>query len=506
MNFFINSDLSNLSSGIEHAQLKRLRLFQQFGQPAKILTTYYRNNWAEGPGRFGLTTNDVLNIFDYFGHNIHVHHRPNHIAQFCRHHQYQILQNLGRQGVEQGYLVQTADGQKAVVRVYIPDQQVISVAFGNETSKRTTYAEGYDTRGFLSIKYYFGTQGKLTKQEIVNDQGQVFCTEIFNRSGTKVLYTDLIFRGQTQRFHDLPTLQAYFLDQVNQDYTGKNLFISDRYECTEGLGRMQTPATKVVFIHSHFITHFDGDVLTDKLNYNYEFGLTHPQKFDLFICPTEQERSDIQRRFPNIEHQVVAIPGGYTKNNWSPVAIQQRDANQIMMVARISAEKQIPQALLILQRVLNHLPHVHLDIYGGVTSTEEYQLVQAQIQALHLQGAVRLKGNIDNLSHYYDQARVLLSTSNTEGFCLSLLEALDHGVPVVGYDCRYGNKEIIQDGSNGYLISLNDLQQATQRVIQILTNSTLAQKLSTQAYQSAKQFAAPQLWSRWQKVLQRSNL
>lgn len=177
-----------------------------------------------------------------------------------------------------------------------------------------------------------------------------------------------------------------------------------------------------------------------------------------------------------------------------------------MMVACISAEKQIPQALLILQGVVNHLPHVHLDIYGSVTSTTEYQLVQTQIQALHLQASVRFKGNIDNLSHYYYQARVLLSTSNTEGFCLSTLEALDHGAPVVGYDCRYGNNEIIQDGSNGYLILLNDLQQPTQRVIQILTNSTLAQKLSTQAYQSAKKFSTPQLWSRWQKVLQRSNL
>lgn len=81
---------------------------------------------------------------------------------------------------------------------------------------------------------------------------------------------------------------------------------------------MQTSATKAVFIHSHFITHFDGNILTDKLNYNYEFCLTHPQKFDLFICPTEQERSDSHRRFPNIDHQVVEIPGGYTKNNWSP--------------------------------------------------------------------------------------------------------------------------------------------------------------------------------------------
>lgn len=78
---------------------------------------------------------------------------------------------------------------------------------------------------FYRFKYYFGIQGKLKKQNIVNDQGQVFCTEVFNRSGTKVLYTDLTLRRQTQRFHDLSTLQAYFLDQVNQDYAGKNLFI-----------------------------------------------------------------------------------------------------------------------------------------------------------------------------------------------------------------------------------------------------------------------------------------
>ncbi|MGL5884958.1 MAG: hypothetical protein ACRCY2_02900, partial [Bombilactobacillus sp.] len=111
MNFFVNVDLSNPSSGIEHSEIKRLRLFQKYHQPAKIVTTFYRNNWTAGPGKFGVDVQDVINIFDYLGENESDFYQKNTIVEYCQTNHYLQTRFLGKEKDELGYLVTTSDGR-----------------------------------------------------------------------------------------------------------------------------------------------------------------------------------------------------------------------------------------------------------------------------------------------------------------------------------------------------------------------------------------------------------
>ena len=43
MLFFLNDNIQRNKSGIEHAQIKRLHLFEKYHQPAKIVTRQYSN-------------------------------------------------------------------------------------------------------------------------------------------------------------------------------------------------------------------------------------------------------------------------------------------------------------------------------------------------------------------------------------------------------------------------------------------------------------------------------
>lgn len=47
MLYFLNDNFQENKSGIEHAQLKRLKLFKHFNQPAKIVTRQYSNEFAQ---------------------------------------------------------------------------------------------------------------------------------------------------------------------------------------------------------------------------------------------------------------------------------------------------------------------------------------------------------------------------------------------------------------------------------------------------------------------------
>ncbi|WKN28265.1 hypothetical protein MUB42_03325 [Apilactobacillus kunkeei] len=66
MNFFLNSSFNEKNSGIEHAQLKRAKLFEKFGEDYRLvfrewnpLLHFYLNN-------NGISDKYILNIFDYF--------------------------------------------------------------------------------------------------------------------------------------------------------------------------------------------------------------------------------------------------------------------------------------------------------------------------------------------------------------------------------------------------------------------------------------------------------
>lgn len=499
MNFFVNVDLSNPSSGIEHSEIKRLRLFQKYHQPAKIVTTFYRNNWAAGPGKFGVDVQDVINIFDYLGENENDFYQKNTIVEYCQKNHYLQTRFLGQEKDELGYLVTTSDGRQALVRASADTKQVLSVAFAPLGSKTPNYGEAYDTRGFLSAKYYYDQKGHVKKQEVINTQGKTFCTQVFKDEKHVALYK-LNFRGHKYNFQDLRNFQAFFFDHLNQDYGENNLFISDRYECNEALCRMQTAARKGVYIHNQFGSDPRGNPLTGGLNYNYSFALEHADLFDFLICPSRTEKSEINQRF-HLGDKVRAIPGGFAQTEISQVPLTHRDRYRIMMVARISSEKQLSQAIQILQLVRKTLPQAHLDIFGGITEIKEYDRIKGLIAVNNLRHAVKLCGVKSDLNAEYDRAALLLLTSISEGFPLTFLEAVSHGLPLVAYDCRYGPRDIIQDGSNGYLIQQDAPEEAAQKIIKIMSDSSLQENLCQGSYQTAVQFDAQHIWQLWQNII-----
>lgn len=69
----------------------------------------------------------------------------------------------------------------------------------------------------------------------------------------------------------------------------------------------------------------------------------------------------------------------------------------------------------------------------------------------------------------YQQASVFVLTSNEEGLGIVLLEAMACGIPVVATRCG-GPDGVIADGSNGYLVGLDDARAMADRVLRLLSD------------------------------------
>ena len=98
----------------------------------------------------------------------------------------------------------------------------------------------------------------------------------------------------------------------------------------------------------------------------------------------------------------------------------------------------------------------------------ERTALETQVHALGLEGRVLLPGYKSDPAPYYARADLFVLSSDHEGFGNVIVEALDHGVPVVSTDCPSGPREILQEGKYGTLVPVGDVDALAQAMLATL--------------------------------------
>ena len=86
-------------------------------------------------------------------------------------------------------------------------------------------------------------------------------------------------------------------------------------------------------------------------------------------------------------------------------------------------------------------------------------------------------------------AACVISTTRREAMPLTLLETLAVGTPVVVYDIRYGPREIVRDGVDGFVVPANDIKAAARAVVRLLTEPELRNRMSRAAREVTTRFS-----------------
>lgn len=89
-----------------------------------------------------------------------------------------------------------------------------------------------------------------------------------------------------------------------------------------------------------------------------------------------------------------------------------------------------------------------------------------------------LPGNVNNVEDYYARAKVYIHAATYEPFGLVLLEAMAAGLPVVCLDGG-GNRDIIEEGKNGYFISEQNPELFADKIIELIQDKEMYQHIST---------------------------
>lgn len=112
---------------------------------------------------------------------------------------------------------------------------------------------------------------------------------------------------------------------------------------------------------------------------------------------------------------------------------------------------------------------IHLTIIG---EGEERISLESQIAKLNLKEQISLIGMQDNIPEFLWLADVYVHSALTEGFGLTLLEAMAAGLPVVTLDGG-GNRDLIQNGINGFLIDKENSKLFADKIMEVVDNSTI---------------------------------
>jgi len=105
-----------------------------------------------------------------------------------------------------------------------------------------------------------------------------------------------------------------------------------------------------------------------------------------------------------------------------------------------------------------------------------------------LVNALGLENNIHFLGYRKDMVQLLkisdlaVSSSTQEGLPVNIMEAMYVGLPIVATDCR-GNRDLIENGCNGYIIGFSDSELLVNRVVRLSKDKKL---VDTTAHKSQK--------------------
>ncbi|PIC87805.1 N-acetyl-alpha-D-glucosaminyl L-malate synthase BshA [Sporosarcina sp. P20a] len=117
-----------------------------------------------------------------------------------------------------------------------------------------------------------------------------------------------------------------------------------------------------------------------------------------------------------------------------------------------------------------------------------------------LQDDILFLGKRDDLPELLSISDVMLLLSEKEAFGLVLLEAFACGVPAVA-NAIGGIPEVVEDGVNGFLVELGDVQAVANRVTQLLSDSTLHQQMKRNAMRTVvEEFSSESIVEQYEEL------
>jgi len=187
------------------------------------------------------------------------------------------------------------------------------------------------------------------------------------------------------------------------------------------------------------------------------------------------------------------------KELWNlPIKFNKRNGKSILWIGRASDKmKNLSDTVLIMNEVIKQIPDAMLKIVGSTKGTEDFFIL---IKKYHLENNIKLLGYYSNLDTFYEEADVMIMTSDYEGFPMIMTEAKLHGVPIIMYELPY--LELVRDRRGIFEVSPRDTKATANAIVKILSDDKLRHRMSIESKRSLYPFVFYDIKGAWKEVFE----
>lgn len=491
----INLGIGWASSGVEYAQAYRAELLRKIKQPAKFIFTdlILNENIETFTKNIGFEDNEIIWLYQFFTDiKIAPSTYPLHkVEEKLKNRDYK--KNRGDSSV-----TYTLGGDKRKVVCHLRDTK-------KEYIDRVEY---YYDNNLMKREFYNYTCYTSEYLRKVDGQMRVYLRRFYNEDGT-IAYEQLVdgktelYRLPNQIFYSKLEFFEYFLKKL--DLTAEDTVIMDRAtDIGPVILRNYQPAKLVSVVHAdHFA---ESSTTEDNILWNnfYEYEFDNANKFAAIISSTDAQTNLLEEQFDKYTKQrpnLVTIPVGSLDKLRYPEKSRKRYS--LLTASRLASEKHVDWLIEAVVKAKKDIPELTFDIYGQ--GVERPKLVEL-INKYQAQNYIILKGHHD-LTEIYKNYDAYIAASTSEGFGLSLMEAVGSGLAMIGLDVRYGNQTFIDNEKNGYLLAY-EVGMEREQVIESLRQAIVdlfkhnhIEKMHEYSYELAQNYLSENVQNMWTELL-----
>ncbi len=495
MVYNFNLGIGWASSGVEYAQAYRAKLLRRIGQEARFVFTdmFPRENIQHMTKNIGFLDEEVIWLYTFF-----TDCKISPVTFTLK----QLEETFGdrkfsgeREGSKVKYVF---PGTNTYYMAYLVNEKENRVHRVEMVSGGCLIRKDYFTYCRIYSEYYapLDNAAHLYHRRFFNEDGTVAYEEITDQDKVMYQFPDRLLCSKEE-------LVGYLVSRLN--LTKKDVVLIDR---TTGIGQaiLQNAGSARVGIVIHADHFSEGNTDQEAVLWNnyYEYAFSQWKHIKFYIASTDVQNRLLRQQFKKymgISPRVVTIPVGSLEELKVPGKPRRRHA--LITASRLAAEKHIDWIIDAVVAAREKVPDLSLDIYGKGGEEEK---LRTQIGKLQCGEYVRLCGQQD-LQEVYQKYEAYLSGSTSEGFGLTLMEAVGSGLPIIGFDVRYGNPNFIDDAENGYLIPVHDKMERQERVeklaaciVRLFTEADL-KGFHAHSYEKAKAYLTREVEEKWKNIL-----
>lgn len=214
------------------------------------------------------------------------------------------------------------------------------------------------------------------------------------------------------------------------------------------------------------------------------------KKCDGFIFQTE----GIKKTFPiKVQKNSIVISNAISNKKVYDINVHNKE-NVITAMGRLNSQKGFDTLIKAFSIVNKKNSSYTLKIFGEGSDRDTLQNL---IDNVDLHDYVQLCGAKSDAINDVANSKIFVLSSRYEGMPNALIEAMATGTACISTDCKFGPSELINDGKNGLLVPVDDVEVLAEKILFLIENENVRKNIEKNAIEIRKKLDANTIYKKY---------